>query len=465
MSGEIVQVEVVRMETVQPWQYGLDSPENPGDCVVKDGKAGSSISVGPDDLAALATPGTDIPVMFTPLEPGTFQVDGFQIISGTVLSPGIYDDTLPDTLLNFTSELSDLPSDDTSNRCDVDNYWCSRKSRNAYGGQQMATQDPGATLNFDIHGTGFSVLTETTASGAQMRICYTQTPVTGTAAFPTRSETLSGGVFSWDNSIQDVTLGGVWCDLHNTNTNNTVWNNDNPDRINPRRGNQYGFAYYGLPDGNYSVEVMMFEQVTGTSRNVITVDAIVVFDDYTELPVMGTASSVPSLNPDVVLLNDGFFDDADAAISFEPSIGWTTTTRARFGPPAGPFNITEHLASNAGSIAQMRIDGNAVTLFQTLFNRNTADARICVLITGAVIHCADEASTTAAEVENPTSSASWALAVETANFSQSSRRRVYFAPIMFYGLGSSTADLPHTIIIENRQHGRSLSIDAIQVID
>src|SRR5690606_18184078 len=130
-----------------------------------------------------------------------------------------------------------------------------------------------------------------------------------------------------------------------------------------------------------------------------------VFGDYNALPVMGTANSQAPTDPSVVLMNNGFFDDADAPISYEPATAWSDTTVSRFGPPLGPFNITEHTTSNAGSIAQMQVDGNAVTLFQTLFILNSADVRICLLVTGEVIHCADEASSNAAAAENPSPSA------------------------------------------------------------
>ncbi|MGJ3241300.1 MAG: hypothetical protein ACFE0Q_21515 [Anaerolineae bacterium] len=464
-SGEIVQVEVpfgVRTRL----DFALESPETPGDCVLRDGKASGAIVVGPDDLTALGVAGNDVPVTFTPLEPGQFSIDGYQVIAGTTLTPGVYDEFLPDSLLNFDSSASDLPSDDTTPRCDSSNFWCRSKLRTAYGGEIIRTQNTGATLTFDIRGTGFSVLTEVGTTGAEMRICYAQKPVNDEVSFPSRADTLNNGSFSWDNTTQDIAVDGIWCDYQTTNTNRLLWDQIQPDRVNPSRGNQYGFAYYGLPYGEYTVEVMMFEEPALRSRNTIGIDGIVVFDNYDNLPVMGTANSLPAQNPDVVLMRDGFFDNANAPISLEPSINWQNSDTARFGPPRGPFALTESSASNAGSIAQMLVDGNAVTLFHTQFARNTRDTRVCVVVTGAVIHCTQEASSSAAEIENPTSNAPWALAVETASFSQSGRGRTYFTPIMVYGLGNnSSPDLPHIIIMENRDHGRALTIDAVQVRD
>jgi hypothetical protein len=77
----------------------------------------------------------------------------------------------------------------------------------------------------------------------------------------------------------------------------------------------------------------------------------------------------------------------------------------------------------------------------------------------AVIHCTRDSATAAEDVQNPpVSPAPYALAFELANFSQAGRIS-YFAPIMFYGLGSGE----HTIIIENRDHTKKLSFDAILI--
>jgi hypothetical protein len=444
MSGEIVQEEIVNGLLVS-LAFALESPTTPSDCILRDMKTDNALVVSSEDLAALGTAGIQR-VMFTTLTTGEFNIDGYQVIHGDTLAPGIYDDFLPDNLLNFDSNSSDSVSD-LVRGCDLDNFWCVKKVASSFGGQLVQTQNLNATLNFNIEGTGFSVLTEV-ASGAQMRVCYAETPTTGTVSFPTRADTLNGNTFSWDNNTQDLSTGGIWCELFTTNTATTHWNVLMPDRINPLRGEQYGFSFYGLPYGNYSVEVLMFEALPTLTVSALSIDAIAVFGDYNQLPIM----------------DPGLYDDSEAELSLEPVTSWSTTI-SRIGPPRGPYNFTETTASNAGSIAQMQVDGNSVTLFQTVDTRNTADARICVVVTNTVIHCTPEAATSAVGIQNPDASAPpYALAVELASFSQSGRR-AYFTPIMFYGLGISDMTYPHRIIIENRNHGRQLSIDAILVQD
>ena len=229
-----------------------------------------------------------------------------------------------------------------------------------------------------------------------------------------------------------------------TNNTATAWNLVTPERRLPGRAPQYGFAYYGLPMGNYAVQVLMLDNIAPSAANVLQIDAIVVFGDYNALDV----------------IEPGFYDDTEAGLSYEPFTAWNQTV-LRSGPPKGPYNLTETTTTTAGSIVQMQVNGNSVTLFQTLDTRNTADARICVIVTGAVIHCTAASATSAQAVQNPDDPAPYALAFELANFSQAGRR-TYFAPIMFYGLGSNT---PHQIIIENRDHTKTLSVDAILVQD
>ncbi|MEL6527826.1 MAG: hypothetical protein AAFQ07_19170, partial [Chloroflexota bacterium] len=133
--------------------------------------------------------------------------------------------------------------------------------------------------------------------------------------------------------------------------------------------------------------------------------------------------------------------------------------------PFGARDQSQLFTRNAGAIAQMRVDGNAVTLFQQQAFTGSQDISVCLLVTGATIHCTDESSTSATGVQNATNTAPWALAVETATFSQYAFTQTYFAPITFYGLGVSTPDLPHVLIFENRQHNSRFTIDGVLVRD
>jgi hypothetical protein len=442
MNGAIRQTETL-VGLRYTLNFVMSAPTMPSDCVIRNGTLGTALAVGPEDLAALATPGTNVRVSFTTLVPGQFIVDGFQVISGNTLTAGVYDTFMPDNLLDFDSTNSE-EANRAALGCNPDFLWCTVKVLRSVGDTVLSTQDPNASLRFDINGTGFSVVTNL-GVGARMRICYGQIPVsgTGTVSFPTKDATgNTAGSFATYNTDQDLSLGGVWCDLVTTNNVAASWNAVTPDRRLPLRAPQYGFSYYGLPMGNYAVQVLMMDTVGPLLLNALQIDAIVVFGDYNTLDV----------------IEPGFYDNPEAPLSYEPFTSWTQTTTV-FGPPRGPFGLTEATTTNAGSIVQMRVNGNALTLFQTLDIRNTADARICVVVTGVVIHCTLESATTAQDVENPDSLPPYALAFELANFSQSGRR-TYFAPIMFYGLGSNT---PHVVIIENRDHTKILSVDGLLV--
>ncbi|MEO1644584.1 MAG: hypothetical protein AAFR67_05320, partial [Chloroflexota bacterium] len=455
-DGGIVPIEVIQFGFPRPG-LGLSSPD--GSCVLRDASLGTAVTVGPEDLTALSVAGNDVPVTFTALTPSQFLIDGFQIIGGDALTAGVYDDILPDTLLDFNSAGSDQVGSGGF-ACDTTQLWCDYKIFGAFGGQTYRTRNTGATLEFDIDGTGFSVLTRANFSGAQMRICYMRTPVTGEPNFPARNDTLSGGQFAWDNSQQDIELGGTWCDLVTTSTNTLSWNTYNAGRINPFNASQYGFSYYGLPRGEYSVQVMMFEQATQFTFNMLEIDAIAVFDDYNNLDVMSSTDTTPAAG----VLTDGYYPETSAPISIEPLTAWSTENS--FSPiPFGARDQSQLFTRNAGAIAQMRVDGNAVTLFQQQAFTGSQDISVCLLVTGATIHCTDESSTSATGVQNATNTAPWALAVETATFSQYAFTQTYFAPITFYGLGVSTPDLPHVLIFENRQHNSRFTIDGVLVRD
>ncbi len=427
MSGEIT------------WDGEVFSLANSDDCLLYDLTETAVASINTSELGV----GTGVTrFQFTSLTPGIFSIDAIQVINGSTLASGIYDDPLPDSLLDFDTSEAD-EADRTDPRCDESLNWCEEKSRRGYGGTVLTTNSADASLEFDIEGTGFSVITTADNNGVDALICYQQTPLTGEPVFPATSQVIDeNGNVIWDNNIQDISLGGTWCDVVTTDTQE--WETRNAYRPQPRRGDQYGFAYYGLPMGNYSVLVRMIDQdAVNSNRDSLQIDAIAVFSDYSALP----------------LIQDGFYDDADAAISFEPSVFWTQTDDRR-GPPRGPYGLSEHEAENAGAVAQMRVDGNAVTLYYTTHNRNSANVQVCMLVTGATIHCTPEAAVSVEAIDNPVDPPPYALAVELANFSQDGRRS-YFTPIMFFGLGAGE----HILILENRDHQNTFSVDGLLVQD
>lgn len=381
------------------------------DCVVSSSMVTTNqIVVTGTQLPALATTGTHT-LSFRPLTPGEFKIDNFQIIEGSTLAAGIYDEFLPDNILDFTPNINPDPK-----TCNPLTQWCYAKSSKAYGGGIVRTQRQNATLVFNIQGTGFAVLSEVNGNGVDMRICYKLT--SSSNPFPNLGD---------EEPPTEAVVGDneVWCEYVTTDTG-AAWNTLNAGRINPKSGSQYGFAYYGLPFGQYTVEVRVADTTIG-ARQSLQLDAVVVFG---------------SVINEGTLLTSGLYDDADADVLYGPEPLWTTTTY-KTGPLKGAWKLSEHITTNAGSIVQMYIEGNALTLYQTVSSKGSKDVRICLIITDDIIHCSiyGEARKTN----------------QLANFSQNGKT-TYFTPIVFYGLGDGT----HVVIFENREHGRILSIDAIR---
>ena len=420
------------------WDGTLTSNTN-GTCTLKSTWFDTQIVVSSSDLTALGQPGIQ-KVMISTLNQGNFVIDAFQIINGTTLGHGIYDEFFPDSLLNFTT-----PGNPQLNRaltgCNFNTDWCLRKDGRAYGGFLAATRAAGATLAFDIEGTGFSVITKTDRLGIDMRICYKRSD--NNTSFPAPGAETPKIEVDMDSDGPE----GIWCDLVTTDldTRGTFdWNEINLNRLLPRDGNQYGFAYYGLPAAGYSVELRVLDATIDAARDLLTIDAIAVFSDPTERPV----------------LQPGLYDDTHPALSYEPSVKWTSTT-SRQGPPRGPYNLTEQFGSNAGTIVQFVAEGNAVALFQTTDTRSSADARFCLLITSVTIHCTEQAEINypaPQEIGDPPEPP-YELARQMGSFSQNGRR-TFFVPVMFYGMGEGE----HVIVIENRDNDRRLSVDGVLIL-
>ena len=424
---------------------------NSTDCIVQAIRTSNTTVISGDDVPALdgSAPGPKR-ILFTTLTTGLFYIDSYQVIHGNTLTAGMYDDVLPDILLNFetttANEAVRLPQ--PCNIVVMDNNWCEVKNAAYFGRSALLTQSLDATLEFNIRGTGFSVITHIGA-GADFTLCYARTPVDGSnPSWPDRSSVVDGSKnLIWDNSIQNLDEGGIYCEA--LTSNRIRWNVVFPDRLIPL-GFQYGFSYYGLPENDYSVQIRMIDgPLLGANINSLKIDAIAVFDDY---------FNAPALEP-------GFYDSADAPISYEPAAFWNARNFV-FPPPSGAFGKSDEITNNAGAIAQMQVNGNAVTLYQTISAVGSRDNRICLLITFATIHCTGASDTSAAGIVNPpldseNEPVAYALAVDMANFSQFSAAARFFTPIMFYGLGEG----PHQLIIENRDHNRITSIDAIHVHD
>ncbi|MGB1287414.1 MAG: hypothetical protein ACPG7F_12825, partial [Aggregatilineales bacterium] len=400
--------------------YGLNTPA-PATCVLKDDMASQSrIILDATDLTALSVAGTHT-LTFTTLSTGYFDIDAFQVISGDTLTPGVYDDFMPDALLNFDTNGTTEQNDDRT--CVASTSWCSRRGFGTLGNSFVESGENGATLNFNFEGTGFSFVTTLSSLGVDARICFA--PRLSGETIPDDSLPYEGNPDLTQSAPFNYT--DVWCDTITTDTGTLDWNLYNSARINPRSARQYAFAYYGMPYGEYRAEIRMIDNSTlSTIRETLQVDGIVIFDD---------ASQLPALTP-------GFYDDFNDNISYEPSGFWAS--RENLLPPTnGYLNGTEHTAKQAGSIVQMNVDGNSMILYQELSTLHTGDAQICLIVTGDAPLCALEYTDD--------------LDVQMGNFSQ--KGRGYVVPIMFYGLGQGE----NVVIIENREHNRDLHVDAIMI--
>jgi hypothetical protein len=395
------------------WNGTAFSVANTTDCVLRTMTTASQIMVSATDLPALAVPGNHVLTLRT-LTTGSFKIDTIQIIEGTGLKPGIYDEFLPDTMLNFTPNVNPLTG------CNASSQWCYFKKSTAYGGSLARTRFSTAKLEFTVEGTGFAVLSDISTVGVDMRICYKM--ASSGQPFPNIGDEIGN---------PDIGGGEPFCEKVSTNSTATIWDvtEGNIGRPRPTAASQYGFAYYGLPYGQYAVEVRVNDS-TILSTHFLQLDAIVVFGDPATLGPVMTA---------------GLYDDTEPRLLYESAAAWNIKTYAS-GPTKGAWKLGEHIATNAGSIVQMNVSGNALTVYQTTSTTGSKDVRICVVVTDDVVHCSKLGEDQKAK--------------QSSNFSQNGTL-TYFTPIVFYGIGDGS----HRVIFENRDHGRGLSIDAIRPWD
>jgi hypothetical protein len=315
-------------------------------------------------------------VTFRTLTAGNFKIDGFQIMEGSTLSEGIYDSSL-------MSE---------GGLIDTDLTWSTPiKNTRAYGGSQIRTQTNNAALNFDFEGTGFSIITQQSTRGINVTLCYALED-----DFDGTWDGAGPGNETCVNATTDLTAGAI------------VY--------------QSGLSVYGLVDGVYTAQMRVNDTVIDTRYDWLYVDAIAIFGDTTDaLP--------PGMYDDAQLLN---YPDA---VRFGPSVYWANLP-STLGPPSGPWQRTQTVTSNSGSVAQFNVEGNALVLYQGTETTGNANIRVCLVIN---IGATNE--------------------LQCNNFSQKGRR-TFFTPIVFYGLGSGE----HRVILENRQPNRKFSVDAVLVM-
>lgn len=383
----------------------IPSPPAKPDCVtVTNMRTSNQIVVNGSQLEGLRNAGT-VTLSFRNLTPGLFRIDGFQVILGDTLTPGIYDD-----FLFAVDGLIDLNAVGTTPGTWAVAPTAGTKVAAAYGTTQILGQSTGAssaddpTLRFKFLGTGFSIITTADAAGAEMQICYAAT---------------DGFDGTFDGSA------GETCDIVTTDTNTTPadWLAKNGNQPKPGTAYQYGFTYYnfrpdptGGADNSYTVEVRMTDTVL-LSTDRLKIDAIAIFSDV--------EAGNPALAPNQL------YDNTNPGLRYEPAPFWTSVTTTT-GPVTGPYNKTQHTATNAGAIVQMNVNGNGVILYQTA-STGSRYLRVCLRT-----H----------------------LGQECTEYSQYAGRATYFSPVAFYGFG--TGD--HQLVIENRSHATIMSVDAVRVI-
>jgi len=141
------------------------------------------------------------------------------------------------------------------------------------------------------------------------------------------------------------------------------------------------------------------------------------------------------------------FDDRQPQIVYEPAAYWTPV--AALTQP--PLFKTLMQTAKAGSIVRLKVQGNAVTIYQsmrrdnplTYVAGNTRDVRVCLMVGDAPVPCEPESMETGERA--------------TASYRQSAVNGVS-VPILIYGFGPGE----HNLIIENRDT-RIMTIDAFRV--
>jgi hypothetical protein len=363
-------------------------------------RTSNQIVLNSANIAALGGGAGNVTLSIRALTPGSLRIDGFQVIYGTTLQPGIYDDVL----------MSDGGVLDKTG-----STWTYLKSPAAYNGAVMTAAANNSAFKFQFtNGTGFEVLTQVDSVGTSMQVCYADS---------------TGFDGTFDGSA------GETCKTYTTDTSNAVvaqnWNTLNGttgNRPNPVTGYSYGFSTYGLKSNiTYIVEVKLVD-TTLAATDRLKIDGIAVFGDVTS----GGAGSR--------LMPGTLYDNTNAAgIRYEPAPLWTSTT-ALYGPPRGPYLKTETSTLKAGSVMQVYLNGNALIVYQQAAIGNSRSVRVCVVIpvTGG----------------QPNK-------LLCTTYSQNYARLTYFTPVVFYGLGSN-AD--HVVILENLDHNKKFNVDGLQVL-
>lgn len=170
-------------------------------------------------------------VTFRALTPGEFKIDSFQIIEGTTLTVGLYDDTFASTTPGSLIELSGT--------------WQSNfRSARAFGGSMARTRSGTASFTFDFYGTGFALITQQFTGGVDFQITLDGVPLCDAQK--------ASNLFK---CTTDLARGSNF---------------------------QTGLATYGLPLDEYTVVVSINDTSISTLSDWFYLDAIAVFGDVSD---------------------------------------------------------------------------------------------------------------------------------------------------------------------------------------
>ena len=315
-------------------------------------------------------------IFFQTLTPGYFRIDGIQAVDAGVLTEGLYDN-------HFMSD---------GGLIDLDGVWelppsKATKVKKAIGGDIIRTQTQNSAMTFTFTGSGFSVITIEDSSRLGIEACFVKKT--------------------------DYDLTGFDTEICRLNS----------AEVNKGKFEQYGLSFYGLQPDTYVARVTVTELATNLKKQWFTVDALVIFGDITA----GGA------------LQPGMYDDSEllenSAVRFAPALFWETNPKVKNGPPKGPWQLTEQQAKNSGAVLQVFVQGNTLTLYQQISNKNTNDVLACLVVFGTQ-----------------------ANELQCNNFSQKGKGG-YLTPIAFFGLGDGS----HEIVLENKTPKKRFNIDAIRV--
>jgi hypothetical protein len=326
-----------------------------------------------NQVVKLTTLGTHT-IFFQTLTPGYFRIDGLQLVQGNTLVEGIYDNHFMGT--------------DPDSLIDLVGAWSNPlKVKNTFGGDVHRSQTLNANVTFRFEGTGFSILNIEDKLRLRLEVC-----------FVAESQFLING---FTDAI---------CRL-------------NSPTITTGKFEQYGLSFYGLEPDTYRARVTVNQAATNLDTQWFQLDGIVIFGDVTAQDPIG-----PGIYDDAAL-ND------NPAVRFAPAAFWTATTTAKSGPPKGPWQLSEHAATNSGAVMQLFVEGNTLTIYQQFGNSNSSEVSACLVVFGTIVN-----------------------ELQCNEISQKGKT-AYFTPIAFFGLGAGQ----HQIIFENKSPKKRFTIDAIRV--